>query len=78
MDANELGDLLLDVLPPDRTAMGNRSAWEALGRVAGRDITQAEYEQVRDHGLAIGTIKKRPWPGWRHRPGRRYQGDLIT
>ena len=58
MDANELGDLLLDVLPPDRTAMGNRSAWEALGRVAGRDITQAEYEQVRDHGLAIGTIKK--------------------
>ena len=58
MDANELGDLLLDVLPPDRTAMGNRSAWEALGRVAGRDITQAEYEQVRDHGLAIGIIKK--------------------
>lgn len=58
MDANELGDLLLDVLPPDGTAMGNRSAWEALGRVAGRDITQAEYEEVRDHGLAIGTIKK--------------------
>ena len=58
MDANELGDLLLDVLPPDGTAMGNRSAWEALGRAAGGDITQAEYEQVRDHGLAIGTIKK--------------------
>lgn len=58
MDANELGDLLLDVLPPDGTALGNRSAWEALGRVAGRDVTQAEYEQVRDHGLAIGTIRK--------------------
>ena len=58
MDANELGDLLLDVLPPDGTAMGNRSAREALGRAAGLDITQAEYEQVRDHGLAIGTIRK--------------------
>ena len=34
----DLGDLLLDVLPPDGSTMGNLSAREALSRVAGRQI----------------------------------------
>ena len=58
MDANELGDLLLEVLPPEGAAMGNRPAREALGKAAGREITAVEYAQVRDRGLAIGTLKR--------------------
>ncbi len=58
MDATALGDLLLEVLPPDGTPMGNQTAWEALGRAAGCRITKAGYEQVRDRGLTIGTLKK--------------------
>ncbi|KKZ15302.1 MAG: hypothetical protein TH68_01070, partial [Candidatus Synechococcus spongiarum 142] len=58
MNANELGDLLLEVLPPDGSTMGNRPARAALGKAAGREITPEEYNQVRDRGLAIGTIKK--------------------
>ena len=58
MDANELGDLLLEVLPPEGAAMGSRPAREALGKAAGREITAVEYAQVRDRGLAIGTLKK--------------------
>ena len=58
MDANELGDLLLEVLPPDGSTMGNRPARAALGKAAGGEITPEEYNQVRDRGLAIGTIKK--------------------
>ncbi len=31
------GDLLLDVLPPDGTSMGNQAAREALSRAAGQN-----------------------------------------
>lgn len=58
MNANELGNLLLDVLPPDGSAMGNLSAREALSRVTERPISEDEYEQIKDRGLAIGTIRK--------------------
>ncbi len=34
----DLGDLLLDVLPPDGSTMGNLSAREALSRAAERQI----------------------------------------
>ena len=59
MDATELGELLLEVLPPDRSAMGNRSAREAMSRVAGREVGEAEYAQIRDKALALGLVQKR-------------------
>jgi hypothetical protein len=35
-----LGDLLLEVLPPDGSTIGNLSAREALGRTARRQISE--------------------------------------
>jgi type I restriction enzyme M protein len=55
---DELGDLLLEVLPPDGSTMGNASAREALGRAAERQISEADYEAVRDKALALGLILK--------------------
>ena len=54
----ELGDLLLDVLPPDGSTIGNLSAREALSRAAERPISEAEYEAIRDRALALGLIRK--------------------
>lgn len=58
MDANELGDLLLEVLPPGGSALGNMSARQALTKAAERDVGEEEYDQIRDKALLIGTIKK--------------------
>ena len=57
-DATELGDLLLDVLPPDGTPLGNRSAREALSKAAERQINEAEYEYIRDMVLRLGIVKR--------------------
>ena len=54
----DLGDLLPDVLPPDGSTFGNMSAREALGRAAGRQISEEEYEAVRDKALALGLVVK--------------------
>jgi type I restriction enzyme M protein len=54
----DLGDLLLEVLPGDRTTIGNLSAREALSRVAERQISEEEYEAVKDKALALGMIRK--------------------
>lgn len=54
----DLGDLLLEVLPPDGSTMGNLSAREALSRAAERPISEADYEAVRDKALALGLIRK--------------------
>ena len=35
---DNLGDLALEVLPPDSSKIGNVTAQEALGRVAGRQV----------------------------------------
>ncbi|MFM1900143.1 MAG: hypothetical protein RLZZ216_719, partial [Cyanobacteriota bacterium] len=53
-----LGDLLLEVLPPDRSTIGNMSAREALGRAAGRQISEEEYEAVKDKALGLGLVVK--------------------
>ena len=58
MDANELGDLLLEVLPPDGSTLGNLSARQALSKAAEREIAEEEYDQIRDKALLLGTIKK--------------------
>ena len=38
--------------------MGNRSAREALSRAAERQISETEYEYIRDRALRLGTVKK--------------------
>ena len=58
MDANELGDLLLEVLPPDGSTLGNLSTRQALSKAAEREIGEEEYDQIRDKALLLGTIKK--------------------
>jgi type I restriction enzyme M protein len=54
----ELGDLLLEVLPPDGSTIGNLSAREALGRAAERPISEEEYEEVKEKALTLGMIRK--------------------
>ena len=54
----DLGDLLLDVLPPDGSTIGNLSAREALSRAAERPISEEEYESIKDKALALGLIRK--------------------
>jgi hypothetical protein len=53
-DGESLGDLLLDVLPPDGSTIGNLSAREALSRAAERPISEEEYESIKDKALAWG------------------------
>ncbi|MEB3277081.1 MAG: type I restriction-modification system subunit M N-terminal domain-containing protein, partial [Cyanobacteriota bacterium] len=54
----DLGDLLLEVLPPDRSTIGNLSAREALSRAAERQIGEDEYEAVKEKALALGLVVK--------------------
>jgi hypothetical protein len=54
----DLGDLLLDVLPPDGSTIGNLSAREALVRAAERQIGEDEYEAVKEKALALGMIRR--------------------
>jgi hypothetical protein len=54
----DLGDLLLEVLPPDGSTIGNMSVREALGRVAGRQISEEECEAVKDKALGLGLVVK--------------------
>ena len=42
-DEEDLGDLLLEVLPGDGSTIGNLSAREALSRVAEQQISEEEY-----------------------------------
>ena len=57
-DDEDLGDLLLEVLPGDGSTMGNQSAREALGRAAGRQLSEEEYAAVRDRLVSMGLIRK--------------------
>jgi len=55
---DDLGDLLLEVLPPDGSTIGNQSAREALSRAAERQISEEEYEEVKDKALTLGLLVK--------------------
>ncbi len=66
----DLGDLLLEVLPPDGSTMGNLSTREALSRAAERPISEADYDAVRDKALALGLIRKGRGRGGSITPGR--------
>jgi type I restriction enzyme M protein len=54
----DLGDLLLEVLPPDGSTMGNLSAREALSLAAERPVGEEEYEAVRNKALSLGLVIK--------------------
>jgi len=54
----DLGDLLLEVLPPDGSTIGNLSARGALNRAAERQISEEEYESVKDKAFTIGLVMK--------------------
>ena len=54
----ELSDLLLEVLPPDGSTIGNLSAREALSRAAERQVSEEEYEAIKEKALALGMIRK--------------------
>jgi len=60
-ESAELGDLLLEVLPQDGSTLGNLSAQQALSKAAERQISEEEYNQIRDRALTIGTIKEGSW-----------------
>lgn len=53
-----LTDLLLDILPPDGSTLGNLSARKALSGEIGREIGKEEYEAIRDKGVDLGLIVK--------------------
>jgi len=57
MDINEMADMMLEILPPDGSAMNSVSARQELGKLVKREIGEAEFEMVRDLSLMIGTIK---------------------
>jgi len=57
-DEEDLGDLLLEVLPPDGSTIGNLSAREALNRAAERQISEEEYESFKDQALTLGLVVK--------------------
>ena len=66
----DLGDLLLEVLPADGSTIGNLSAREALGRAAERPISEEEYEAVKDKALTLGLVGEGSWAWWCHWTGR--------
>lgn len=55
----ELSDLLLEVLPPDGSTIGNKAAREASSRVAERQISEEEYEDVKEKALALAAVTTR-------------------
>jgi type I restriction enzyme M protein len=54
----DLGDLLLEVLPGDGSTMGNLSAREALSRAAERQISEEKYTAVKERLVGLGLILK--------------------
>lgn len=54
----DLGDLLLEVLPPDGSTMGNQAAREALGRAAERQVGEKQNEEVKERLLALELVVK--------------------
>jgi type I restriction enzyme M protein len=52
----DLGDLLLEVLPGDGSTMGNLSAREALSRAAERQISEEQYTAVKERLVGLGLI----------------------
>jgi type I restriction enzyme M protein len=54
----DLGDLLLEVLPGDGSNLGNQAAREALSKAVGREISEETYGAVRERLVGLGLIRK--------------------
>ena len=54
----DMGDLLLEVLPGDGSTLGNQAAREALSKAVGREISDEAYEEVRERLVGLGLIRK--------------------
>jgi type I restriction enzyme M protein len=54
----DLGDLLLEVLPGDGSTLGNQAAREALSKAVGREISEEAYGEVRERLVGLGLIRK--------------------
>jgi len=52
-DDEDLGDLLLEVLPGDGSPLGNQPAREALSRAAERPISENDDEAVKERLLDL-------------------------
>jgi len=57
-DVSNLQELLLELLPNDGSAIGNKSALKALSHAAQRCISEHEYNSVKVHLYRSGLIKK--------------------
>ena len=57
-EGEDLGDLLLEVLPGDGSTIANLSAREALNRAAERQISEGDYEAIKERLLRLGLIRK--------------------
>ncbi|WP_255019539.1 class I SAM-dependent DNA methyltransferase [Cyanobium sp. WKJ7-Wakatipu] len=54
----DLSDLLLEVLPGDGSNIGNQSAREALSKAAEREISEEDYEEIKERLVALGLVRK--------------------
>jgi len=54
----DLGDRLLEVLPGDGGTIGNQAAREALSKAAERQVSEEDYEEVKERLVALGLIRK--------------------
>ena len=54
----DMGDLLLEVLPGDGSTLGNQAAREALSKAVGREISEEAYGAVRERLVGLGLIRK--------------------
>jgi hypothetical protein len=50
----DLGDLLLEVLPGDGSTIGNLSAREALSRAVERHVSEEKYETLKERFFTLG------------------------
>ena len=57
-DEEDLGDRLLEVLPGDGGTIGNQAARQALSRAAGREISEEDYEEIKERLAALGLVRK--------------------
>jgi hypothetical protein len=49
----DLGDLLLEVLPGDGSSLGNLSAREALGQAAGAEVSEVRWSGFSGQGPSL-------------------------
>ncbi|MCP9783787.1 SAM-dependent DNA methyltransferase [Cyanobium sp. WKJ7-Wakatipu] len=50
--------MLLEVLPGDGSNIGNQSAREALSKAAEREISEEDYEEIKERLVALGLVRK--------------------